>query len=177
LKNQFDITAHLNKRVIRVLQNDNKSKVEQSVQFVFISSRSKKPFRDVKEFTIKFFKDLLLQAGVKKRGANQLRHTFASQSLTAGINMEWIRKQMGHTSIKMIEKHYGSWINADAPDYFIKLVEALEGVFDSHVVLCNLAKTGSTIAVSSWGETSDSKSPADGFGSCKTNKWTIKRCA
>jgi integrase len=174
LKNQFEITGHLKNRVIRVLQKDNKSIVKQSVQHVFISSRSKKPFRDVKEFTIKFFKDFLFKAGVKKRGANQLRHTFASQSLTAGINMEWIRKQMGHTSIKMIEKHYGKWMNADAPDYSLKLVEALNGVFDIHV---NLPTPIISTVVSSWGNTRGCKSTVNGFIPIKIDKKKMKRCA
>ncbi len=177
LKNQFEITGHLKKRVIRVLQKDNKSKVKQSVQHVFISSRSKKPFRDVKEFTIKFFKNFLLKAGVKKRGANQLRHTFASHALTGGLNMEWIRKQMGHTSIKMIEKHYGTWMNADAPDYSNKLSEVLGDVFENDSVNCDLSKHSSSKAVGSWGEISDRKSPTDNFTSCTTDKWEIKRCA
>ncbi|AOW75555.1 hypothetical protein A3Q34_00850 [Colwellia sp. PAMC 20917] len=177
LKNQFEITGHLKKRVIRVLQKDNKSKVKESVQHVFISSRSKKPFRDVKEFTIKFFKGFLLKAEVKKRGANQLRHTFASHALTEGLNMEWIRKQMGHTSIKMIEKHYGTWMNADAPDYSNQLGEALCDVFEKKATLCSVAKPGSKIVVSSWGGISDRKSSAGNFGVCTAGKWEIKRCA
>jgi integrase len=174
---QFEVTGALRSRVIHVLQVDNKTKVKQSVQHIFVSTKTKKPFRDVKEFTTTFFKDFLVKAGVKKRGANQVRHTFASQSLVAGISMEWIRIQMGHTSIDMIEKHYGKWMNADAPDYSQKLGQALSGVFNSGIIPAEYSKPGSTIAVSSWGGTSDRKSSADTFGSCKTDKWEIKRCA
>ncbi len=177
LKKQFEITGHLRNRVIRVLQQDNKSIVKQSVRHVFISSRSKKPFRDVKEFTIKFFKDFLLKAGVKKRGANQLRHTFASHALTGGLNMEWIRKQMGHTSIKMIEKHYGKWMNSDAPDYSKKMGEALGDVFENHSVKCALSKPELPKTVTSLGENSKRKSPSNNYASCTTNKWEIQRCA
>ena len=130
LKKQFELTGKGRNRVIHVLQHDNKTRIKQSVQFVFLSSIDKKPFKDVKPFNTHFFKYFLKKAGVAHRGVNQLRHTFASQSLTAGLPVEWIRIQMGHTSTQMIEKHYGKWMNADAPDYSKKLGHALRGVFD-----------------------------------------------
>ena len=34
--------------------------------------------------------------------------------LTAGIAKEWIIRQAGHTSTRMIDEHYGKWISADA---------------------------------------------------------------
>jgi len=176
LKNQFEITGHLKKRVIRVLQNDNKTKVKQSVQHVFVSSPTKKPFRDVKEFSTTFFTDFLRKAGVKKRGANQVRHTFASQSLVAGISMEWIRIQMGHTTTHMIEKHYGKWMNVDAPDYSQKLGKALGSVFDSNVVYGNFSKSTTSPVASSWVDSSECKTTTQSYSSCKTSKNKVSRC-
>lgn len=177
LKSQFEITGHLKSRVIRVLQKDNKTKVKQSVQHVFVSSLTNKPFRDVKEFTTTFFTNFLSKAGVKKRGANQLRHTFASQSLVAGISMEWIRIQMGHTSTKMIEEHYGKWLIADAPDYSQKLGKALDCVFDSNVVHGNFSKSSTSPIASSWMDSTECKTITQSYSSCKTGKWEISRCA
>jgi integrase len=34
--------------------------------------------------------------------------------LTAGIAKEWIIRQVGRTSTRMIDEHYGKWISADA---------------------------------------------------------------
>jgi integrase len=177
LKEQFEITGHLKSRVIRVLQNDNKTKIKQSVQHVFVSSITNKPFRDVKEFTTTFFTDFLRKANVKKRGANQVRHTFASQSLVAGISMEWIRIQMGHTTTHMIEKHYGKWMNADAPDYSQKLGEALGSVFDSSVIPGNFSKSTVSPVTSSWADISERKSTTGGFVHLKTDKRKVSRCA
>jgi len=177
LKNQFEITGHLKNRVIRVLQKDNKTKIKQSVQHVFVSTVSNKPFRDVKEFSTTFFTGFLLKSGVKKRGANQVRHTFASQSLIAGISMEWIRLQMGHTSTKMIEDHYGKWLFVDAPDYSQKLGHALDVVFDSNVVLGDFSKSRVSMVVSSWGDISDRKTTTNIFSSCKVGKRKLSRCA
>ncbi len=177
LKNQFEITGHLKSRVIRVLQKDNKTKVKQSVQHVFVSSLTKKPFRDVKEFSTTFFTDFLRKAGVKKRGANQVRHTFASQSLVAGISMEWIRIQMGHTTTHMIEKHYGKWMNVDAPNYSQRLGHALDVVFDSSVVHGNFSKSSTSAVASSWMDSTECKTTTQSYSSCKTGKWEISRCA
>ncbi len=177
LKNQFEITGHLKNRVIKVLQEDNRTKVKQSVQNVFVSSISNKPMSDVKEFFTTIFKDFLRQAGVKKRGPNQVRHTFASQSLIAGINMEWIRRQMGHTTTQMIEEHYGEWLIVDAPDYSQNLGKALDCVFDSNVVHGNFSKSSTSSVASSWMDNTECKTTPQSNSSCKTGKRKMSRCA
>jgi integrase len=176
LKKQFELTGSLRSRVISVLQVDNKTKVKESVQHVFISSLTHKSFEDVKEFSTSFFHEFLAKARVKKRGANQVRHTFASQSLVAGISMEWIRIQMGHTTTYMIEKHYGKWMNADAPDYSKTLEQALSHVFDTGVVDNVSTKTTSSVT-SSWADLTERKSINDSLSFCKTDKWEVSRCA
>ena len=55
-------------------------------------------------------------SAITSRSPSTARHTFASQMLTAGMPKEWIARQMGHTSTRMIERHYGKWIREDAPD-------------------------------------------------------------
>lgn len=152
LKKQFELTGAGRNRVINVLQLDNKTLIKESVQHVFLSSIDKKPFKDAKPFNTQFFKYFLKEAGVSPRGVNQLRHTFASQSLTAGIAHEWIRKQMGHTSIKMIEKHYGKWMNKDAADYSKKLGDALSSVFDVKPLQSRgLCRPNASVMNSTWG--------------------------
>ncbi len=60
--------------------------------------------------SLSVFQNYLIASGVRHRGVGQLRHTFASQCLTAGINKEWLAQQMGHSDTKMIDRHYGKWI-------------------------------------------------------------------
>lgn len=116
LKEQFKLTGNNRARKVSVLKADNKSTEQQTLHFVFYNSKTKQPFLNAAQFNKDFFTPFLKKAGLKHRGAGQLRHTFASQSLVAGISKEWIAKQMGHTSTKMIDLHYGRWIKADAPD-------------------------------------------------------------
>jgi integrase len=57
------------------------------------------------------------EAGLRYRGVNQCRHTFASRLLTTGKYPEkWIADYLGHTSTAMLHKHYGKMIKQDRPD-------------------------------------------------------------
>lgn len=133
LKRQFELTGKKPARPVSLLKRDNKSKENKSIRFVFYNSKTKKPFEHAAEFNKDFFTPWLKKAGVKHRGVGQLRHTFASQCLTAGISKEWIAKQMGHTTTKMIEQHYGEWVKADAPDCTNALGQHLANVYHKNV--------------------------------------------
>lgn len=61
----------------------------------------------------KWFTQHLKRSGVRHRGANQCRHTFASQALSSYVPVEWVARQLGHTDTTMVRKHYGRWIPAD----------------------------------------------------------------
>jgi integrase len=45
-----------------------------------------------------------------------LRHTYASLLLSEGADMQYVRQQMGHASIKLTVDLYGSGIRASRPD-------------------------------------------------------------
>ena len=44
--------------------------------------------------------------GLRRRGPYQLRHTFATEALAAGISIFELARVMG-ASVKTIDKHYG----------------------------------------------------------------------
>nr|WP_244325793.1 site-specific integrase [Shewanella aestuarii] len=129
LTQQHSITGHKKAVNIAVLQADNKTKKIERLSPVFYNSKTNKPFLHAKQFNKTFFTPLLKIAGVAHRGAGQLRHTFASQALTAGISKEWIAKQLGHTSTAMIDIHYGRWMSQDAPDHIAAVAEQFSSVF------------------------------------------------
>lgn len=52
---------------------------------------------------------ILKRAGIKHRAFYQCRHTYAMQSLAAGVSMPEIAKRMGHTNLKMLIDHYLVW--------------------------------------------------------------------
>lgn len=117
LRKQYEITGKRDRESIDVLQADKKTFKKMSVQFVFINTLKNERFIDIKQFQKSFFTDLLKTLGIRHRGPSQLRHTYASQALSAGISKEWIAKQMGHTSTQMVTKHYARWIKEDTPDF------------------------------------------------------------
>lgn len=62
------------------------------------------------------FRRLLATANVRYRYPYQLRHTFASLSLSAGENVMWVAKQMGHKDWTVTARKYARWIKDAARD-------------------------------------------------------------
>jgi len=58
----------------------------------------------------------LRKAGVRYRYPYQMRHTFASQALSAGENVMWVARQMGHRDWTITAKKYARWIPSIVPD-------------------------------------------------------------
>lgn len=117
LKAQARHTQHLKSELIEVTDRDNRTKKVQKVRFVFHNSSTDRPYLTSDTLRHGWWIYHLKKAGVRARGPNTCRHTFASQMLSSGIaTPEWIADQMGHTSTAMIFKHYAKWINQDGPD-------------------------------------------------------------
>jgi integrase len=53
---------------------------------------------------------ILKEAGVRYRYPYQLRHTYATRHISAGMNIWKLAKLMGHSNPEMLFKHYGSYI-------------------------------------------------------------------
>lgn len=58
----------------------------------------------------------LRKAEVQYRHPHQMRHTFTSQALSAGENVMWVARQMGHQDWTITAKKYGRWIPSMVPD-------------------------------------------------------------
>ena len=48
--------------------------------------------------------------GIRHRPAYNTRHTFATLALMMGVNIGWISRQLGHSTVKMTTDHYATWI-------------------------------------------------------------------
>lgn len=112
-----DLNCRQKPKSYTVILEDNKTQVKEKLRLVFINSNTGKPITNESHYAKYFFKPLLERAGVKYRGPNNTRHTFASQMLTQGAPLAWIAAQLGHSSTAMLFKHYGRYIVKDAPDY------------------------------------------------------------
>jgi len=113
IKRQMEYSKLLPPQKITVLDTDKKSYFEENVRFVFLNSITNEAFSCTGNYRGRFFEDHIRKAGIRYRPPKQTRHTFASQLLTMGINIKWIANQMGHTTIKMIEEHYGKWMTSE----------------------------------------------------------------
>lgn len=77
------------------------------------------------------YADILKKAKIRHRGANQCRHTFASMLITKYVPLDVIAGLMGHTSTKMLRKHYAKIIPEDRPN-IAKLVSGIMGIDYAH---------------------------------------------
>ncbi|MCX2898333.1 tyrosine-type recombinase/integrase [Pseudomonas mandelii] len=96
---------------ITVIQRDNITSKKMKVRFLFHSSTSGLLWSG--KTVSKWFTAHLKKAQVRHRGANQCRHTFASQALSSYVPVEWVARQLGHSDTTMVRKHYGRWIPRD----------------------------------------------------------------
>jgi len=106
---------------------------------VFLS-RANKPFVRPELNTVQgAWAGWLRQAKLIHRPPYQLRHTFASQMLTAGAEPMWLAKQLGHSDWGMIRKIYGKWIASERPDHRTEIAKKL-GQHDPNTTHLNTAK-------------------------------------
>lgn len=96
---------------IEVVQRDNVTRRKEAITPLFRNSVSGVAWNG--KTVSKWFTAHLKKAGVRHRGANQCRHTFASQALSSYVPIEWVARQLGHTDTTMVRKHYGRWIPRD----------------------------------------------------------------
>ncbi len=68
---------------------------------------------DGERFVEKHWRRALRATGVRPRKFYATRHTFISLALTWGLNLKWLADYCG-TSVEMIERHYGRFMNADS---------------------------------------------------------------
>jgi integrase len=96
---------------ITVTERDNVTEKQEEVRLLFRNCISGLLW--TAKTDSKWFTKHLKRSGVRNRGANQCRHTFASQALSSYVPAEWVARQLGHTDTTMVRKHYGRWIPGD----------------------------------------------------------------
>ncbi|WP_230973234.1 tyrosine-type recombinase/integrase [Sulfurimonas hydrogeniphila] len=77
-------------------------------EFVFLSSFHKRFYSH--DIIAVQFKVLLKNSGVKVRTLYNLRHTFASQMISKGIDILWVSKMLGHKNPQITLKIYAKYI-------------------------------------------------------------------
>ena len=67
---------------------------------------------------------LLKKAGIRRRRLDQLRHTFASFSLSEGAPITWVSAQLGHDTPSTTLRYYARYMHSDHHCY-ADLVDSL----------------------------------------------------
>lgn len=112
---------------VEVTDRDNRTIRKQRLRFVFHKTTTGAAWTSSDVLIKTWWRGHLEKVGVRYRGPNNCRHTYASQMLSTGaVPLDWIADQMGHTSTAMIWKHYGKWIHQDGPDMVGMLEHALK---------------------------------------------------
>ena len=83
-------------------------------------------YLDLDNWRLREWYPALEAAGVARRGPYQLRHTFATEALAAGVSIFQLARLMG-ASVKTIDKHYGHLAH-DSEEHLRGLLEARSGV-------------------------------------------------
>jgi hypothetical protein len=69
---------------------------------------------DPANFRHREWRRILKRAGIGHRALKDLRDTYASQLLTAGVQLGYVSTQLGHADVAVTAHHYAHWIEGDA---------------------------------------------------------------
>ncbi len=87
------------------------------IPYVFYNSVTGKPYQDVK----RSFYTALRRAGIRDFKFHDLRHTFASQLVMAGVDITTVRELLGHKTLTMTLRYAHL-----APSHTVKAVDILD---------------------------------------------------
>lgn len=104
---------------IEVTALDNLSISTESVRLLFRNPNTSGPWSQ--SALDRWFKAHTKKAGVRYRGINQCRHTFASRALSHYAPREWVIHQLGHGDDQMLRKHYARWMPSETGDVSVHL--------------------------------------------------------
>jgi integrase len=68
---------------------------------------------DPSNFRAREWRRILKRAGIGHRSYKDLRDTYASSLLTAGVQLGYVSVQLGHADVAVTARHYAKWIGGD----------------------------------------------------------------
>jgi integrase len=91
--------------------------------FVFNDPRYDTPWVDERAFRRSYWTPTLKRLGIRYRRPYNMRHTYATIMLMAGMNHSFCAKQLGH-SVEMFQRTYSKWIDGQQDDAEMGRLEA-----------------------------------------------------
>ena len=76
--------------------------------FVFLDAKQQPVHQEL--FRLKVWEPLLRRVGVRYRPPYQMRHTFATLAISAGENINWVARMLGHKSPVMTLEKYNRYV-------------------------------------------------------------------
>lgn len=78
---------------------------------IFLNPRTGKPWETDQQIRKTAWQPAIRRSGIRDRNPYQTRHTYASLCLTAGEDIAWVARQLGHKSMAMTLKRYARYID------------------------------------------------------------------
>ncbi len=82
-------------------------------------------------YQLRHFDAVCARAGLTGYTPKDLRDTFASQLLTAGVQLGYVSQQLGHSDVSVTARHYARWAGGDA---YRRSLEPSEGEVPADLV-------------------------------------------
>jgi integrase len=113
-KNAERIEIHINSTLREALKTITR---RLDIPYVFFNPKTEKPYDNM----VKSFDSALRRAGIKDFKFHDLRHTFASQMVMAGVDLAAVRELLGHKTLTMTLRY-----SHLAPSHKVKAVDLLD---------------------------------------------------
>lgn len=110
-KTNVERLVYLNSRSAAAVQRQRRH-TQMAGEAVFQDPRYDHPWVDERAFRRSYWTPALKLLGIRYRRPYNMRHTYATQMLMAGMNPAFCAEQMGH-SVEMFLKTYARWLHGD----------------------------------------------------------------
>ena len=110
-KTNVERTVNLNSRALVAIQRQREH-TQVAGEHVFTDPRYRTAWVDERAYRRSFWTPTLKILGVRYRRPYNMRHTYATVMLMAGMNPAFCAKQLGH-SVEMFHKTYAKWLDGD----------------------------------------------------------------
>lgn len=124
-KTNVERLVRLNSRSLEALQRQREHTCLAGAE-VFQDPRYDQPWIDERAFRRSFWTPLLKRLGIRYRRPYNMRHTYATTMLMAGMAPAFCAKQLGH-SVEVFLKTYARWIDGGQNDLEMARLEAALG--------------------------------------------------
>lgn len=115
-------TVKLNSRALAALQAQRKH-TQVAGSDVFHDPRYDTPWVDERAFRRSYWTPTLKVLGIRYRRPYNMRHSYATAMLMAGMNHSWCAKQLGH-SVEMFQRTYSKWLDGEQNDREMEKLES-----------------------------------------------------